>query len=100
MPIVSDLSHLVINVKNLDPMVVFYRDIMGLEVTHEHPGHMVFLTADKSVEDHMIGLFTGRDGDGDSDVLVHHCWRVDSVEDVRGFYQRFKEKGVPIHHCV
>ena len=66
MPIVSDLSHLVINVKNLEPMVAFYRDIMGLEVTHEHPGHMVFLTADKSVEDHMIGLFTGREGDGDS----------------------------------
>jgi catechol 2,3-dioxygenase-like lactoylglutathione lyase family enzyme len=98
MPRVSDLSHLVISVKDLDPMVAFYRDVMGLEVTHEHPGHMVFLTADRTIEDHMIGLFTGREGA--SNVLVHHCWRVDSVEEVRAYYKKFVELGVPIDHCV
>jgi catechol-2,3-dioxygenase len=98
MPMVSDLSHLVISVKDLDKMVAFYRDVMGLEVTHEHPGHMVFLTADRTIEDHMIGLFTGLEGE--SNVLVHHCWRVDSVEDVRAFYRRFVELRVPIDHCV
>lgn len=98
MPTVSGLSHLVISVNDLDKMVEFYRDVMGLEVTHEHPGHMVFLTSDRTVEDHEIGLFTGREGD--SNVLVHHCWRVPSVADVKAFYQRFKERGVPIQHCV
>ncbi len=95
---VSGLSHLVISVNDLDKMVAFYRDVMGLKVTHQHPGHMVFLTSDPTVEDHEIGLFTGREGD--SDVLVHHCWRVPSVADVKGFYQRFKELGVPIDECV
>ena len=98
MPTVSGLSHIVISVNDLDKMVAFYRDVMGLEVTHEQPGHMVFLTSDRTVEDHEIGPFTGRQGD--SNVLVHFCWRVPSVADVKAFYQRFKELGVPIDHCV
>jgi catechol 2,3-dioxygenase-like lactoylglutathione lyase family enzyme len=98
MTTVSGLSHMVISVNDLDKMVAFYRDVMGLTITHQHPGHMVFLTSDPTVEDHEIGLFTGREGD--SNVLVHHCWRVPTVADVKSFYQRFKELGVPIDECV
>ncbi len=95
---VTGLSHIVINVNDLDQMVEFYRDVMGLEITHQHPGHMVFLTSDRTVEDHEIGLFTPRRGD--CNVLVHFCWRVASVADVKSFYRRFQDLQVPIDECV
>jgi catechol 2,3-dioxygenase-like lactoylglutathione lyase family enzyme len=100
MPTISGLSHLVINVNDLDKMIGFYRDVMGLEITHQHPGHMAFLTSDRTVEDHEIGLFTGRGGDGDANVLVHHCWRVASVADAKAWYHHLQAHEVPIKHTV
>ena len=100
MPKLGRLSHVVIHVNDMDKMVAFYRDVMGMTITHERPGQMVFLTSDPTYEDHEIGLFSGRDGDAKSNVLNHYCWRVSSVEDARAFYKRFVELGVPIDHCI
>lgn len=100
MPTLGRLSHVVIHVNDMDKMVAFYRDVMGMTITHERSGQMVFLTSDPAYEDHEIGLFTGRNGDAGSKVLNHYCWRVPSVEDVRAFYKRFVELSVPIDHCI
>ena len=97
MATVSGLSHVVINVRDLDKMIGFYRDVMGLQITHQNPA-MAFLTSDPKREDHEIGLFTGRQDDGGP--LVHFCWRVPDVADVKAFYQKFVELGVPIDECV
>jgi catechol 2,3-dioxygenase-like lactoylglutathione lyase family enzyme len=98
MPTIRGLSHVVLYVKDLDNMVRFYRDILGLVKYREHAGRMVFLTADPNVEDHELALAKGREGD--AKIVAHIAWRVDSPADVKAYYERFKTLGVPIDHCV
>jgi len=104
MPTLGRLSHVVIHVNDMDKMVAFYRDVLGMKITHERggPNGMVFLTSDPDYEDHEIGLFSGRGGEGvgNPKVLNHYCWRVPEIEDIRGFYKKFIELGVPIEETI
>jgi len=38
MPTIKGLSHLVISAHDVDKLVAFYRDVMGLQITHQRPG--------------------------------------------------------------
>jgi len=98
MPKVRGLSHVVLYVNDLDRMVAFYRDVLGLVKYHEHPGRMVFMTPDPSVDDHQLALAKGREGD--AKILAHIAWRVDTPADVKAFYETFKARSVRIDHCV
>lgn len=98
MPKIKGLSHVVLYVNDLDKMVAFYRDVLGLVKYHEHPDRMVFLTPDPAVDDHQLALAKGREGD--AKILAHIAWRVETPADVKAFYEKFKAHGVPIHHCV
>lgn len=95
---IKRLSHVVLYVHDLDKMVAFYRDVLGLVKYHEHPGRMVFLTPDPELDDHQIALAKGREGD--AKILAHIAWHVETPADVKAFYEKFKAQGVPIHHCV
>lgn len=98
MPKITGLSHVVLYVNDLEKMVAFYRDVLGLVKYHEHPGRMVFLTPDPEFDDHQIALARGREGD--AKILAHIAWRVETPADVKAFYEKFKAQGVPIDHCV
>ena len=98
MPTIRGLSHVVLYVNDLDKMVAFYRDVLGLVKYREHAGRMVFLTADPDIEDHELALVKGREGN--AKIIAHIAWRVDAPADVKEFYERFKAQGVPIDHCV
>ncbi len=98
MPKITGLSHVVLYVNDLDKMVAFYRDMLGLVKYHEHPGRMVFMTSDPEFDDHQIALAKGRQGD--AKILAHIAWRVETPADVKAFYQKFKAHGVTIDHCV
>lgn len=98
MPKIIGLSHVVLYVNDLDKMVAFYRDVLGLVKYHEHPGRMVFLTPDPEIDDHQIALAKGREGD--AKILAHIAWRVETPADVKAFYEKFKAQGVRIDHCV
>ena len=98
MPNVGMLSHVVVNVRDLDTMVAFYQEHLGLVITHQTPGRMVFMTPDPEIEDHQLALAKGIEGE--SNVLAHVAWHVPTVADVKTFYNHFKVAGVPIHHCV
>ena len=98
MPTIRGLSHIVLYVNDLDKMVAFYRDVLGLVKYREHAGRMVFLTADPDIEDHQLALTKGREGD--AKIVAHIAWRVDTPAEVKEFYERFKKQGVPIDHCV
>ena len=98
MPKVTGLSHVVLHVNDLDKMIAFYRDVLGLTVYHEYPGRLVFLTADPTKEDHELALMPGRQGD--AQILHHFAWHVESVDDVKAFYERFKVNDVPIDHMI
>jgi len=85
-------------VNDLDKMVAFYRDVLGLIKYHENPGRMVFMTPDPEIDDHQIALAKGREGE--AKIIGHIAWRVETPADVKAFYEQFKTQGVPIHHCV
>ena len=98
MPTIRGLSHVVLYVNDLDKMVAFYRDVLGLVKYRENAGRMVFLTADPNTEDHELALTKGREGN--AKIVAHIAWRVDTPTDVKAYYERFKALGVPIDHCV
>jgi catechol 2,3-dioxygenase-like lactoylglutathione lyase family enzyme len=98
MSAIKGLSHVVLYVKDLDKMVAFYRDVLGLVKYRENPGRMVFFTSDPNAEDHELALTKGREGD--AKLIAHIAWKVDTPDDVKAYYEKFKALGVPIDHCV
>ena len=98
MPKIKGISHVVLYVNDLDKMVAFYRDVLGLVTTHERPGQMVFMTPDPAIDDHQLALAKGREGK--AKLIGHIAWRVETPADVKAFYEAFKARGVPIDHCV
>ena len=92
------LSHVGVFVKDLKQMTEFYCDTLGLTESHRNGDRMVFLTADIEKEDHEVVLVNGRDGD--AKIIQQLSFRVKDVEDVRGFYQTFKDMGVEIQQTV
>jgi catechol 2,3-dioxygenase-like lactoylglutathione lyase family enzyme len=95
---ISGLSHVGVFVKDLKQMTEFYCDTLGLTESHRNGDRMVFLTADLEKEDHEVVLVDGRDGD--AKIIQQLSFRVKDVEDVRGFYQTFKDMGVEIQQTV
>jgi catechol 2,3-dioxygenase len=98
MPKIKGISHVVLYVNDLDKMVAFYRDVLGLIKYREYPGRMVFLTPDPDIDDHQLALAKGREGT--AKLIGHIAWRVETPADVKAYYDRFKAQGVPIDHCV
>jgi len=98
MATIKGLSHIVLYVNDLDKMVAFYRDVLGLVKYRENPNRMVFLTSDPEIDDHQLALAKGREGN--AKIIGHIAWRVDTPAEVKEFYERFKAQGVPIDHCV
>ena len=95
---IRTLSHVVLRVKDLEKMAAFYCDVLGLVRYREYEGRMIFLTPDPEMEDHQLALVKGREGD--AKLLAHIAWSVESVADVKEYYERFKAQGVPIDHTV
>jgi catechol 2,3-dioxygenase len=98
MPKIRGLSHVVLYVNDLDKMVAFYRDVLGLIKYRENPRGLVFFTPDPELDDHQLALVKGREGQ--AKLVAHIAWRVDTPADVKAYYERFKAQGVPIDHCV
>ena len=58
---VRGLGHVGIYVSDLERMVAFYRDLMGMQVTKQNwTAGMVFLSSDPESVDHEIALMRGR----------------------------------------
>ena len=95
---ISGLSHVGVFVKDLKQMTEFYCGTLGLTESHRNGDRMVFLTADIGKEGHEVVLVNGRDGD--AKIIQQLAFRVNDVEDVRGFYQTFKEMGIEIQQTV
>ena len=98
MPKIKGLSHVVLYVNDLDRMVEFYTEVLGLVKYRVNERRMVFLTSDPEKEDHELALAAGREGQ--AKLIGHIAWKVDKPAEVKEFYERFKAKGVPIDHCV
>ncbi len=98
MPKITGLSHIVLHVKDLNKMVDFYTNMLGLIKYRENPGRMVFLTSNPEIDDHQLALVKGREDGGK--LIAHIAWKVETPAEIKEFYERFKAEGVPIDHCV
>jgi catechol 2,3-dioxygenase-like lactoylglutathione lyase family enzyme len=101
MAAVKGLGHVGIYVRDLEKMVAFYRDTLGMRVTKQNwRAGIVFLSADPANADHEIALFRGRPGDNDAHLINQISMRVATLDDLRTFYRRFVAAGLRIDALV
>src|SRR5207247_6941789 len=97
MPRVTGLGHVGIYVRDLERMVAFYRDVMGMRITKQNwRVGIVFLSADPDAVDHEIALMRGRPDASDPHLIQQISMRVASLDDLRAFHRRLVADGYRI----
>ena len=98
---VMGLGHVGIYVRDLERMVGFYRDVLGMGVTKQNwRAGIVFLSANPAEADHEIALFRGRPDGADPHLINQISLRVATLDDLRVFYRRFIAQGLRIDALV
>jgi catechol 2,3-dioxygenase-like lactoylglutathione lyase family enzyme len=98
---VLGLGHVGIYVRDLERMVAFYRDVMGMQITKQNwRMGIVFLSADPETVDHEIALMRGRPSAEDPHLIQQISMRVGSLDDLRTFHRRLRAEGYRIERVV
>jgi catechol 2,3-dioxygenase-like lactoylglutathione lyase family enzyme len=98
---VRGLGHVGIYVSDLERMVAFYRDLMGMQITKQNwRAGIVFLSSDPETVDHEIALMRGRPSPEDPHLIQQISMRVASLDDLRDFHRRLKAEGYRIERVV
>jgi catechol-2,3-dioxygenase len=98
---VTGLGHVGIYVRDLEQMVGFYRDVMGMQITKQNwRAGMVFLSSDPETVDHEIALMRGRPSAEDPHLIQQISMRVASLDDLRDFHRRLRAEGYRIERVV
>ena len=98
---VLGLGHVGIYVRDLERMVAFYRDVMGMRVTKQNwRAGAVFLSADPEAVDHEIALMRGRPSAEDPHLINQISMRVGTLADLRTFHRRLVADGYRIDGVV
>lgn len=101
MPRVTGLGHIGIFVRDLERMVAFYRDFLGLQVTKQNwRAGVVFLSADPEAVDHEIAFVRGRAPEPGPLLIQQISFRVPALNDVREFHRRLVAEGYRIQRVV
>ena len=93
------LGHIVLRVRDLDRSRQFYTDVLGLGVTAQREGRMVFMSAGDEASHELALMPVGPDAPGpepDRVGLYHFAWQMDSFDDLKKLYQEMKQKDVRI----
>lgn len=100
MPI-AELGHTGLWVDDLEQMTDFYTRVLGLTVTDFDDRYgMVFLSSRPEIEHHELVLGKGRRADRDVRLIHQISWRVDSLETLQEFHQRFISEGVDVQQEI
>ena len=98
---VVGLGHVGIYTWDLEKMVGFYRDFLGMQVTKQNwKAGMVFLSTDSERSDHEIALMRGRPVGEQPHLINQISLRVPSLDDLREFHGRIKAAGYQIDEVV
>jgi catechol-2,3-dioxygenase len=98
---VVQLGHVGIYVRDLEKMVAFYRDFLGMQITkHNWDRGMVFLSSDPAASDDEIALMRGRPEIDDPHLINQISMRVDTLDDLRAFHKRVVADGFPLERVV
>src|SRR6266403_3384542 len=101
MAAVIGLGHVGLYVRDLECMVGFYRDTLGMRITKQNwRAGIVFLSADPEDADHEIALFRGRPEGADPQLINQISLRVATLEDLRVFHRRLVAEGLHIDAVV
>jgi len=105
MPRVTGLGHVGIHVRDLERMVAFYRDVLGMQITKQNwRAGAVFLSADPQAADHQIALVLGRPprvpGVEEPKLIQQISFRCAALDDVRQFHRRLVAAGYRIQRVV
>ena len=85
------LAHVNVQVRDIERSHRWYADILGLHTYDYRPGAAAFMSANKDESRELALMQVG---------LHHMAWRVESLDDLKDFYQRLKHRGVPISRVV
>lgn len=97
MAAVIGLGHVGIYVRDLEKMVAFYRDTLGMRITKQNwRAGIVFFSTEPDRADHEIALFRGRPEDADSRMINQISLRVATLDDLRIFHRRLVAEGLRI----
>ena len=98
---VTGLGHVGVYVRDLERMVAFYRDVMGMQITKQNwRAGMVFLSSDPETVDHEIALMRGRPYAEDPHLIQQISMRVATLDDLRDFQGRLRAGGYRIERVV
>ena len=96
---VVGLGHFGFYVKDLEKMVHFYRDFMGMTLTKVND-RMAFFSTDPNAVDHEIALMAGRESLDDPHLIDQISLRVETLDDLRDFHRRLKAENYQIDRLV
>ncbi|HXV41452.1 MAG TPA: VOC family protein [Anaerolineae bacterium] len=91
-PAITGLYHVGLHAKNPIQMAAFYRDVIGMQIVSNvdvPSAQMIFLSSRPHEEAHEL-VFTS------NPELAHVAFKVETLADLRAFYQHIVEKGLPI----
>ena len=98
---VKGLGHVGIYVRDLERMVEFYRDLLGMRITKQNwRAGVVFLSADPASVDHEIALFRRRPDGAEPHSINQISLRVGTLDDLRVFHRRLVAEGLGIDAVV
>ena len=98
---VTGLGHVGIYVRDLEQMVAFYRDVMGMQITKQNwRAGVVFLSADPEAVDHEIALMRGRASAEDPHLIQQISLGVATLDDLRAFHRRLVAEGYRVEAVV
>jgi catechol 2,3-dioxygenase-like lactoylglutathione lyase family enzyme len=90
-----------IYVRDLERMVAFYRDLMGMRITKQNwRAGIVFLSSDPETVDHEIALMRGPPSPEDPHLIQQISMRVAGLDDLRDFHRRLRAEGYRIERVV
>lgn len=98
---ITGLGHTGLWVNDLPRMRDFYERVLGLTVTDEDDDlGIVFFSAKPEVEHHEFVLQRGRTAPAGAKLPHQISWRVDSIETIVDFHNRFREEEIPVQQEV
>src|SRR5919197_483090 len=98
---VTGLGHVGIYVRDLERMVAFYRDTLGMRITKQNwRAGVVFLSANPEAVDHEIALMRGRPSAADPQLIQQISMSVATLDDLRAFHRRLMAEGYRIEGVV
>ncbi|MCZ4521750.1 VOC family protein [Rhodococcus ruber] len=100
-PVIAELGHVGLRCHDVAQQLAFYTDVLGLTVTdHDEALGIWFLSARPETEHHEVLLASGRSVPADAKLIQQVSFRCEELEDVIGFYRRFRKEEVELDMVV